>query len=55
MEEHKQESAGNPNYVDKTDYGTIKNFPSIDQSVTQYQCYHEVPKLQILNKLKLES
>jgi len=43
MEEHKQESAGNPKYVDKTDYGKIKNFPSTDQSIMWCQCYHKVP------------
>jgi hypothetical protein len=53
--EHKQESAGNLKYVDKTDYGTIKNFPLIDQSIIQCHCYHKVPQLQILNKLKLDS
>jgi hypothetical protein len=34
-DEHKQESAGNPKYVDKTHYGTIRNFPSIDRSIMQ--------------------
>jgi hypothetical protein len=27
MEEHKQESAGNPKYVDETDYGKFKKLP----------------------------
>jgi len=45
MEEHKQESAGNPKYVDKTFYGTIKISPSSAQSTIQCQCYHKVPQL----------
>jgi hypothetical protein len=55
MEEQKQGSAGNPKYADKTDYGTIKNLPLIDQSIIQCQFYHKVPQLQIMNKLKLDS